>query len=238
MGPNARLAATLGTAVPSVATIFIALSMGWWVIHTDANPWTIGGHEYHFVATSTDLPGSSYRTQCWVNNTSMPGFGSLCAAGEAQGYLTPYYSSGEGSASFAQLYSNLFWVVLLSGGAGVVGVLGVVAQPALARRVPAFPFSFFWAILLVAGLIAVATPLGFMVAEPGAYTTIHPATAVNSFWGSCASTTEPGYCGPNGTQSWGPGAGWFLAFLGGGLLVVSGVVGRGMARTAHRPSNR
>ena len=219
-----RVVVVIVVAAAGVGCLFGALTMGWWTIHTDWNPWTIAGHEYHFVATATFLPGPNARTQCWVNNTSMPGWGPICAAVGAQGFLTPYNDPLSGSAAVASLYSNLFLSVLVAAVAGsaatVWGGIAWLLPGTPGRSHPRLPSG----VLCAVALLVFATCVGFAVAEPGVYSSGHASSGVDSFWGSCSSTADPQYCGVNTTETWAPGVGWYVALLGGGLLVVAGVL--------------
>ncbi len=232
MTPRRSSAVSIGLAVVGVALVLGSLAVGWWSIYTEINPWTVAGHEYDFQATSTYLPGSDYRLWCTVNNTSMPGWGVLCPPTNPAGVLNPYSDPFAPAPSTVAVYADLEWAIFLTAllaGAGISMLAGYLVFP---RGRRGNPLRFGWIVLLVAGALAIASPIGLTVAQPAAYLHDHPgsATAVTSFWGSCRSTSDFDYCGINTTQSWGAGAGWYLSLAAGTLLLGAGYVGRTAVR--------
>jgi len=213
-----------------VVLIAATLGLGWSMIHTVNNPWTIGGHEYYFEATSTLLPGADYRTQCSTNNTSLPGFGFICARTGSQGFLSPYLDPTIPEREIYDLYQSLLVAIAAT---AVIGVVGLALQALGAssdgrrtgrwRRVGP-------TLLLVAGILAIALPVAVAVLQPLAAT--HDFSAVGgggpnplgSFWGSCSPTSTP-CLGQNTTETWGPGPGWYVALGSGVCLLVAGAIG-------------
>ena len=213
-----------------VVLVAATLGLGWSMTHTVVNPWTIAGHEYYFEATSTLLPGPDYRTQCSTNNTSMPGFGLICAQTGSQGYLSPYLDPIIPEREIYYLYQSVAAAIVAT---AVIGVVGLVLQAIGARshgrgtdrgrRVGP-------SLLLVAGVLAIALPVAVAVLQPLAAT--HDFSAVGgggpnplgSFWGSCSPTST--HCaGQNATETWGPGPGWYVALGSGVCLLAAAAIG-------------
>jgi hypothetical protein len=86
--------------------------LGWSMTHSVINPWTVGGREYHFEATNTFLPGADARIQCSTNNTSLPGWGLVCADTGTQGFLTPYLKPITPERAIFELYEGLAATIL------------------------------------------------------------------------------------------------------------------------------
>ncbi len=221
----ARAFGSFACAVLGVVLVFTSLSAGWWSVYTDFDPWTVSGHEYHFMATSTFLPGAAYHVQCWVNNSSLPGWGGICESTGSGGFTQPY----DPGTHLSALYGNLFLAILVVAIVAVIGFAGWVSGHVLARS-PAAKRST-WFAFLAAAIVVMLLPLGMVIWAPAAYSADHAGIATTSFWGSCSSTSNVNYCGINTTQSWGPGPGWYCAFLGGGLLLAAAALGKRLGAT-------
>ena len=240
MAPKAKSVLALVLAAAGIALAIVGQAVGWWIISTDVNPWTITGHEYHFEATTSFLPGADYRFWCSVNNTSMPGWGPICPATQPAGAAGPYVDPIVPQTATGALFGFLDLFMWITGLIAAGGVVAGAAHLALSARRPKTPRNFAWILLLVAGALALGAPVGVAFAQPAAYVYDHPggASAVHSFWGSCQSSSDPSVCGINATQTWGAGPGWYLSLSAGGLFVVAGVVGKARigGSAARQPS--
>jgi hypothetical protein len=214
-----------------IVLIAATLGLGWSNIHTVINPWTIDGHEYYFAATSTFLPGPDYRTQCSTNNTSLPGFGLICARTGSQGYLSPYLAPIITERDLYDLYESVAAAILAT---AVIGVVGLFLQAVGARSHGRGTGR--WrrvgpSLLLVAGVLAIALPVAVAVLQPlaaahdfSAAGGVGPNPLDSSFWGSCSPVST--HCpGQNTTETWGPGPGWYVALGSGACLLVAGAIG-------------
>jgi uncharacterized membrane protein YecN with MAPEG domain len=214
-----------------VILIAATLGLGWSTIHTVINPWTIAGHEYYFEATSTFLPGADYRTQCSTNNTSLPGFGLICAQTGSHGYLSPYLAPIIAERDLYDLYQGVATAIVATAALGIVGLLlhaiGVRRTGHGTDRWRRVGSS----LLLVAGVLAIALPVAVAVLQPlaaahdfSAAGGVGPNPLDSSFWGSCSPMST--HCpGQNTTESWGAGAGWYVALGSGVCLLAAGAIG-------------
>ncbi len=223
MSPKSRAVIIIAFGALGVAFVFASLSVGWWSISTDVNPWTIAGHEYHFEATSTFLPGPSYNLRCTVNDSSMPGFGYVCSVTGQSGILQPY---SPGDPNTAPLFEDLVPLIWTAAIIALGGLAMLTAHFVLSRRNRRTPLRFGWVVLLVAAALTLAGPIVVLLSLPPALLKDHmgSSSAVTSFWGSCQSVSDPNVCGINATQSWGAGPGWYLSVGAGALLIVAGAM--------------
>ncbi|HZY91934.1 MAG TPA: hypothetical protein VFG07_04055 [Thermoplasmata archaeon] len=231
---------SLALGISGIVLLLASVGLGWWDVQTSIDPWTIAGHEYRFDATSTFLPGPFAREHCSTNNTSMPGWGYICANTEPNGFLDPYANPELHTTQVAALYSALELLLLLTVIVVAVGV--ALLSPLWIRRgrPRAQTLRVGWWFLLVAALLALALPTWVAVAQPIAIgqdevtsgNTSPPPGGAHSFWGSCGGSATP--CGmENVTMTWGAGLGWFTC-LGAGIFFLGLVV---QARSVlRRPS--
>jgi hypothetical protein len=213
-----------------VVLIAATLGLGWSMTHTVINPWTVGGHEYYFEATSTLLPGSEYRTQCSTNNTSLPGFGPICAQTGSQGYLSPYLDPLLPERELYDLYQGVAAAIVATAAIGVVGLVVQAIGGRSHRRGNDRWRRVGPSLLLVAGVLAIALPVAVAVLQPLAATHDFSAAGgggpnpLGSFWGSCSPAST--HCiGQNTTETWGPGPGWYVAVGSGVCCLVAGAIG-------------
>ncbi|MFI5417292.1 MAG: hypothetical protein ACHQ2Y_00130 [Candidatus Lutacidiplasmatales archaeon] len=230
----------LTLATTGAVLLLLTLSLGWWTITTDSNPLTLpGGHDYHFQATASYLPGSSFRFWCSVNDSSAPGWGTICPGTQPIGELNPYNDPISGSTHVGALYNNLevaVWLMGLIGLAGAImlGLRGLISPGRLRTAL-----GIGWVVLVVAAILAFAVPLGVLMAQTTAYSQDHPgdSRSVGTFWGSCQSTGDPTECGYNTTETWGAGPAWYLSFLAGGLLLTAACTERASIRRGNPASS-
>ena len=235
----ARSAVSLALAVTAVVFLVASLGLGWWQSQTTVDPWTVGGHEYRFHALATYLPGAEYRVDCETNNSTMPGWGYICASTSGSGFLNPYSDPIVPAPSLAATYATLeslilFTIVLAGLGAGLLSVAWLTGRSSRVAR-------FGWFIVLAAAFLALATPLWLALEQPAAIgrdalpTTSGPggSGAAVSFWGSC-SPSGPTCSEANTTMTWGAGAGWYLSLVAATSLIASALAVR-PRRGADRP---
>jgi hypothetical protein len=239
-----RRAATALFILGGAGVVLIAatLGLGWSANHTVIDPWTIDGHQYYFEGTNTFLPGSDYRTQCSTNNTSLPGWGPICADTGAQGFLSPYLNPLLPEREIFDLYQSLAVMVLTTVAFGIVGLVLWGFGSGSLRTGAARYRRLGPTLLLVAGIISVAMPVVVAVVQPMAFA--HDLAAyggggpnpTSSFWGSCSPSSSP-CSASNTTETWGPAVGWYLAFVAGGCFLVSGIIGRRVSIRFPSPAN-
>jgi len=222
----------LAVALGGMALAWVTLGLPYWSIHTDNNPWTIDGREYHFQATDLFLPGPDYRTVCSVNDSSMPGWGPICTATGSAGFTGPYSDPLGPETHIQVLAQTLSFLILAIGTVSAAAIAAAVVRAIApwdrsdgSRRRLGLVVS---ALLLAAGLLAVSTALYVMVEQPLAFNADSAKLGRfpgcgNTFWGSCAMNVGNSTNGVNSTETWGPATGWYLLLISGGLML--GAVG-------------
>jgi hypothetical protein len=191
----------------------ISLGTAWWAYSASS-----GGAVYSLQF----VPGSSYPVSC---TGACGGYGS--------GSNTYADFGGSLASLYGSLESALVLAVVLAGITTLFGVLAVIGRGDRRFGVVAFLVG------LLAG--AVLLGLGFWVeaAQPGAFgagVTFHglppggPSPA-SSFWGS--------YDSGGSSASWGAGAGWYGAMIGGAFVLAAAISLLVLGwRSASRPAPR
>jgi hypothetical protein len=205
-------------SIAAALVLILALFMGWYVFSTEATP---PGSSYTY--TTTFFPGQKIT---FSNSCS----GSHCGPGGSNS--TTYSAARLGDTG--RLYALFQIVVVIS------ILLGILAGALMLIGPKGKPPTWGTYLILAALVLALAGPVGLWVVQPVALShdpgsdQIHGPSPATSFFGSCSGSSCPGpefFSVPpvfvyEGTASWGPGIGWYLAFGAFALLAASAVVVR------------
>jgi hypothetical protein len=212
-----------GVLVLGVALLLGSLFLGWYHFRFDgiqAGP--AGASSTRFWGEYVFLPGTDFRT-----GASCQGDATFCSTFNPTGFsgIHPYANPGPGYVSYpatGRVYEAVFGLV--AGGAALAAVaagLGLTGRGGASRRQ-----------LLIVGVafaLAVSAPTLVWVQTSSATGTDYHTPPnmesgnftgpAGSFSGSCSTPS----CGSGGgvTDSWGPQAGWYVAWIGAATLGVA-----------------
>ena len=199
-------------SIAAAVVLIVALFLGWYAISATLL------HPGSRVLTTTTF----HLGQTLSESSSCSGLELGCPSPTS----TSSTYSGAGLNDTGHLYAVMEVAV-------VIGVLlGIIGGGLLLTLRKGKPPSWATYLILAALVMAVVAPVGLSVLQPSAlsndsYAKGMPASAATSFVGSCNETT----CAPPNelfgvSESWGPGAGWYLAFVAIVLFLASLLVAR------------
>jgi hypothetical protein len=229
-GGTRRLGAAL--AILAIVMIAVSLAVGWYQVSTNSS-----NGSYSYSATTTLYLGSDFQQ---TSSTSTP-YGS--SGGSSTLPYTDHYNAT------GTLYGGVQILVVVA----LLAAIGTVACLFLGARRGARWDRVALILIVLVFLLVLLIPLLVAANQPSAFgSDVGPRYAgaspspTNSFYGSCSNSA----CGPAGssesiTISWGPGAGWILAWpamvlLFGALYVLwrSQSYGRHFLLQSPRPADR
>ncbi len=239
---EARKFAAVTLGVAGLVAMSATFAVGWWQLYIDINPWAVGGRPYHFQATSTYLPGWNYHVQCVVNDTSMPGWGWICATTGSGGFFNPISTSVVPAPSLLALYLALEGLILASVALGIASVALLVLELRRSGNAVRRP-RLLGITLILAGALAIGLPDLVAIGQPIALTGDAQALGLSlpanspdhSFWGSCGTTATGACSTANTTEYWGAGLGWYLSIVAGACFVLAEIITRPLFRPRHPP---
>jgi hypothetical protein len=191
-GMGAGILAILGAIL-----ILVSLGLGWYQLQFSGNGNTI---------TANYLPGSSASISCSGSECGFVPTGS-------------HSYSSENMTNEGNLYMALLYMII---GAGVLGLLGAILTfltPRLKGGMKWLPLIF----VLLGLLISVGAVAYVAVGQPGAYksdATSGGQAAPSGSWpgGSFSGSASQGV---GGTETWGPGVGFYLGVVAVVLFLIS-----------------
>ncbi len=212
--------------VVAVTLLSASLALGWYDFRFDGNLPATGGHgPVQFYGQYSFYPGLDYRT-----SAACSGDAQFCATFNPAGFtgVHPYANPGAGYVVYSvigQIYESVLGLVLGAAALGLIGAYFLIEQSrgrGRRRRIALACVGLAFALALASVTLVL---FGTSPAAKKDYSTPPNMEGANfsgpagSFWGSCSSPS----CGSGGgiTDSWGPSAGWFLAWGGVGALAVA-----------------
>lgn len=211
-------------AIVGGIVLLVAIALPWYAI-TASGSESLGalGGSYSISTTENDLPGSSYTV-----TASCSGSSTYCSAVSAISETKTYSSSN--ATNTGNLYGAIEGLLI---GGGILAILGaILAFVGTGTRSKLMTPAL---ILVVLGLVLGFAAAGYLAADSvSAYKADSHGLPSNgtgpfaSFSGSCSEGTSGCFGGfgggGNGTATWGPTTGWYLAWVGGVILLISVVL--------------